>query len=83
MLTQDLDRETERYLADILAQEKTTTNELIRNLIRDRWIALQQGTEVAMPASNSGAVNPTHLPKPRNSKQLIADFVRRKSQRPL
>lgn len=83
MLTQELDRETERYLADILAQEKTTTDELIRSLIRDRWISLKQGVEVAIPPSNATAVHHTQSLRPRNSKQVIADFVRRKSQRPL
>jgi hypothetical protein len=42
MLTKGLDQETEKFLSDILAREKTTTDELIKNLIRDRWLALNQ-----------------------------------------
>jgi hypothetical protein len=44
MLTQGLDQETEKFLAEILAQEKTTTDELIKNLIRDRWLSLYRPT---------------------------------------
>lgn len=71
MLTQELDRETERYLADILAQEKTTSDELIRQLIRDRWLSLRQEADSLKTA------------KPKNTKQMIADFVRKKSYRAL
>jgi hypothetical protein len=66
-LTEELDRETEAYLADILAQENTTSDALIRQLIYDRWHSLQQA-ELSKPA------------RPKNSKQVIADFVRRKSR---
>jgi hypothetical protein len=102
MLSQELDRETERYLADILAQEKTTTDALIRQLIRDRWLSLypQRATSTEEPqkaASPQTDLPPTQLtqsnvqsnsvtigaqqPRPKNSKQLIADFVRRKNGR--
>jgi hypothetical protein len=41
MLTVRLDEETKQQLADILAHEKTEKSELIRRLIRERWLALQ------------------------------------------
>lgn len=42
MLTVRLDEETEKQLADILAHEKASNrSELIKRLIRDRWVALQ------------------------------------------
>lgn len=47
MLTQEFDRETMRYLSDILAEEKTTREELLRNLIRDRWLMLHQHAGIA------------------------------------
>lgn len=83
MLTQELDQETEFYLADILAQERTTSDELIRSLIRDRWLALRH----RLPAND--LVQPPLTPsqpvslsqRPKNSKQTIADFIRRKNQR--
>ena len=36
MLTVSLDDESERYLAEILRQEKITVSELIKRLLRDR-----------------------------------------------
>jgi hypothetical protein len=92
MLTQELDRETEQYLADILAQEQMTSDELIRTLIRDRWLSLKQSAEVTPPLQGTAGIDtpssvgmPASLshsfPRPKNSKQLIADFVRRKNQR--
>lgn len=53
MLTQELDRETEFYLAEILAKENTTSDALIRQLIRDRWLSLHQAAKVASPSQNS------------------------------
>jgi Arc/MetJ-type ribon-helix-helix transcriptional regulator len=42
MLTVRLDEETEGKLADLLAREKVTNrSELIKRLIRERWLALQ------------------------------------------
>lgn len=68
MLTQALDHQTEQYLTDILAQEEMTSDELIKNLIRDRWLSLN----AEFP----------ELPKRKNPKQAIADYVRKKSTRP-
>ncbi len=119
MLTQEFDRETLRYLSDILAQENMTRDELIRNLIRDRWLLHQQGgigskgqmipsieqTASAHPASASHPFELAHnlglfnaeaaLPltkgtsmsleasahRPKNPKQALADFVKRRNQR--
>ena len=40
MLTVRLDQETERQLAELLAHEQDTNrSELIKRLIRDRWLA--------------------------------------------
>jgi len=41
MLTIELDRETEAYLVEILGREKTTSDELIKRLVKDRWLSLQ------------------------------------------
>jgi hypothetical protein len=80
MLTQELDRETERYLADILAQQNITSDALIRELIRDRWLALHPSSLTA-PQPNLAAPTSTNasLHRPRSQKQTIADFVRRKN----
>jgi hypothetical protein len=103
MLSQELDRETERYLADILEQERTTSDALIRQLIRDRWLSLYPQkaassaqeiqettplppelppTELSQPSASQSPVMPVaRQPRPKNSKQMIADFVRRKNGR--
>lgn len=47
MLTVRLDEETEQHLADVLAYEKNSNrSELIKRLIRDRWVALQVGKTI-------------------------------------
>jgi hypothetical protein len=81
MLTQTLDRETERYLSDILTQQNTTSDELIRQLIRERWLSLQHSRELVEP--KSVVATPTDTPRPKNQKQLIAEFVKKKVQRAL
>lgn len=44
MLTVRLDEEIEKQLGDILAHETDTNrSELIKRLIRDRWLTLQVG----------------------------------------
>lgn len=81
MMTQELDRETERYLADILQQQQMTTDELIRQLIHDRWLMLQQVPTSPERHAELESELALATPKPRNQKQVIADFVRRKHQR--
>lgn len=41
MLSVVLDPESEQYLVEILAQEKTTSSELIKLLLREHWRSLQ------------------------------------------
>lgn len=41
MLNVNLDDETEKYLVEILAQEKTTSSELIKRLLREHLQKLQ------------------------------------------
>ncbi|MBE9178253.1 hypothetical protein IQ268_06595 [Oculatella sp. LEGE 06141] len=65
MLVTDLDKQTEIYLADLLAAENTTSTELLKTLIRDRWLSLQ-----SEQASRS-----------RQHKEVIATYIRRKSYR--
>ncbi|WP_416666649.1 hypothetical protein [Egbenema bharatensis] len=94
MLTKGLDQETEKFLSDILAREKTTTDELIKNLIRDRWMALNQSADMseeqirasreAMPAAMSQTSAdvtsglPTSAAKQKNNKKAIAEFIKKK-----
>lgn len=41
MLSIELDKDTEAYLVEILGREKTTSDELIKRLVKDRWLSLQ------------------------------------------
>jgi hypothetical protein len=41
MMSINLDDETERYLVAILAQENTTSSELIERLLREYLVAIQ------------------------------------------
>lgn len=41
MLSLVLDPESEQYLVEILAQERATSSELIKALLRDRWRSLR------------------------------------------
>jgi hypothetical protein len=41
MLSIELDKETEAYLVEILGREKTTSEELIKRLVKERWLSLQ------------------------------------------
>ncbi|NMG05454.1 hypothetical protein [Brasilonema sp. UFV-L1] len=41
MINISLDDETEKYLVEILAQEKSTSSELMKRLIHEHWQKLQ------------------------------------------
>lgn len=41
MLSVNLDEEAERYLAELLLAEQTTSTELIKRLLHDQWLTLQ------------------------------------------
>ncbi len=83
MLTVRLDEETERQLADIVAHEKATNrSELIKRLIRDRWIALQVDKTVIERRGG----HPQHLLQDAPAdlsersarKQAIADYLKQR-----
>lgn len=83
MLTRELDYETEQLLVEILQRENVTSEELIRTLIHDRWHALHQPPiELKLPPlpepTSRSLPAPASYVKPRNDKQMIADFIRKK-----
>ncbi len=88
MLTKGLDQETEQLLADILQQENITTDELIRTLIRDRWLTLNktedktanmQPTEADVSElSKPQELEQMHTAKCKKNKEAIANFIRKK-----
>lgn len=80
MLTVRLDDETERQLADLLAHEQTDRSELVRRLIRERWLSLQAGQTLLERRGQ----HPQHLlqdaspdlSERQNRKRAIAEYLR-------
>ncbi|WP_036480008.1 hypothetical protein [Myxosarcina sp. GI1] len=84
MTTIKLNKETEKQLADILSQENCSNKtELIEQLIRDRWLALQ--AEKTVVERRGG--HPQHLlqnaspdlSERETRKKAIADYVLRQN----
>ncbi len=84
MTTIKLNKETEKQLADILSQENCSNKtELIEQLIRDRWLALQ--AEKTVVERRGG--HPQHLlqnaspdlSERETRKKAIADYVLRQT----
>lgn len=42
MLTINLDNESEKYLVEILSEEKITSQELVKKLLRNHWINVRK-----------------------------------------
>jgi len=86
MLNLHLNPETESYLAEILQQEKTTPDELIQTLIRQRWLCLQSNRTLVErrgghPEYLLQDASP-NLSERENRKQAIAEhLMQRHSQR--
>ncbi|WP_236146891.1 hypothetical protein [Scytonema millei] len=83
MLTVRLDEETERQLGDILAREKDTNrSELIKRLIRDRWLTLQVGkTLVERRGGHPQHLlqdAPADLSERQNRKAAIAEYLKKR-----
>lgn len=82
MLSINLDDEAERYLVEILREEKVTISELLKQLLRDRLSSHQPEQTVL---ERMGGV-PEHLlsvgglSDRDNRKAIIAEHVRRRHQ---
>lgn len=86
MLTVRLDEETEQYLADILAREKTDRSELVRRLIRERWLSTQAGKTIVERLGGHPQHlledAPAELSERKNRKQAIASYLQELHQPP-
>ncbi|MCU0535955.1 MAG: ribbon-helix-helix domain-containing protein [Hydrococcus sp. Prado102] len=87
MLTVRLDEETEQKLADLLASEKAPNrSELIKRLIRDRWLTLQLGkTVVERQRGHPQHLlqdAPTDLSERSQRKSAIADYLQKRCALP-
>lgn len=83
MFTVRLDEETEGQLADILAHEKDNNrSELIKRLIRDRWLTLQLGkTLVERRGGHPQHLlqdAPADLSERANRKRAITDYLKKR-----
>jgi len=61
MLNISLNPEAEKYLAEILAKEKTNSSELIERLLREHWQTLQPQKTILERLEQVGS-SPRHLP---------------------
>jgi hypothetical protein len=79
MLTIQLDPETESYLTEILEQENTTPEELIKHLLHQRWISLQSGKTIVERRGGHPEHllqnAPVDLSERENRKRVIADYL--------
>lgn len=83
MLTVRLDEETEQQLGDILAHEKDTNkSELIKCLIRERWLTLQVGrTLVERRGGHPQHLlqdAPPDLSERQNRKAAITEYLKKR-----
>nr|WP_317618916.1 hypothetical protein [Laspinema sp. D3d] len=82
MLNIQLDRETEARLVEILAKEKTTSDELIKRLVKERWLSLQpRKTIVERRGGHPEHLledAPPDLSERANRKKAIADYLKKK-----
>ncbi|WP_299402135.1 hypothetical protein [Acaryochloris sp. IP29b_bin.148] len=83
MLTVRLNEETEQQLAELLAHEKDANrSELIKRLIRERWLSLQLGKTVAERRGGHPKYPLTDAPPDRsereNRKQAIANHLQKR-----
>jgi len=78
----ELDQETEARLVEILAREKTTSDELIKRLVQERWLSLQPRQTIVERLGG----HPEHLledappdlSERANRKKAIADYLKKK-----
>ena len=84
MLSIQLNRETEAYLAEIIAKEKITSEELLKQLIYDRWQALQKSQTIV--ERRGGHPNhllqdaPPDLSLRENRKRAVAEYIKKRHQ---
>lgn len=82
MLKLELDQETEAYLIEILAKEKTTSDELLRRLLYQHWQSLQpRKTLVERRGGHPEHLledAPPDLSLRENRKQAVKDYIEKK-----
>jgi len=87
MINVSLDDETEKYLTDIIAQENTSSSELIKRLIQEHWEIIQPPKTILERLEEVGSY-PGYLPNsPGNlsdrdvRRQYISEYVQKQHER--
>lgn len=83
MLNIDLDTETERYLTEIADQEKLDRSALVRQMIRTRWLEMQQSKPTVLerlggPPKHRLPNSPGNLSDRDVRKQIIVQHIEQK-----
>jgi hypothetical protein len=84
MLNITLSDEAERYLVEILAQEKTTSNELLQRLLHQHWQNLQTQKTVLERMGDRPRhflSGPSNLSDRDVRKQIISEYVKQHHER--
>jgi hypothetical protein len=84
MLNFQLDRETEAYLVDILAKEKTSSDELLKRLIYEHWRNLHPKQTIVErrgghPQSLLEDADPD-LSLRENRKKMVTEYIQTRHQ---
>lgn len=87
MLNVSLDEDTEKYLVEILAQEKTTSSELLKRLLREHWQTLQQEKSILERLEEVGSFprdlpdSPSNLSDRDVRRKYIAEYLQKRHER--
>ncbi|PZV26935.1 MAG: hypothetical protein DCF12_07215 [Snowella sp.] len=85
MLSINLDRETESYLAEIIAQENTSSEEILKKLIYQHWQTLKPRQTLAQRRGNppkhllQNAASDTSLRE--NRKKIVSEYIQNRHQK--
>jgi hypothetical protein len=85
MLSINLDRETESYLAEIIAQENTSSEEILKKLIYQHWQTLKSRQTLAQRRGNppkhllQNAPSDTSLRE--NRKKIVSEYIQNRHQK--
>jgi hypothetical protein len=85
MLSINLDPDTERYLAQIIAKEQITSEELLKKLVYEYWQKLKSPQTIAVRRGghpkNLLEDAPSDLSLRENRKKTVADYIQNRHQK--
>jgi len=85
MLSINLDRETESYLAEIIAQENTSSEEILKKLIYQHWQTLKPRQTLAQrrgtPPKHLLQNAPSDTSLRENRKKIVLEYIQNRHQK--